>query len=55
MSVKAERSCNGMYEDLYDKAKKLITRDASMKFYDALKPLYLKMGASTIGLGTSLL
>ena len=44
-----------MYQDLYEKARKLITKDACMKFYDALKPLYLKKDVSGIDLGAGLL
>ena len=28
-------------QDLYDKAKKIIKQDASMKLYDASRPIYL--------------
>ena len=42
-------------QNLYDKAKRLITRDACMKFFDALKPLYLEMDVSGIGLRAVLL
>ena len=52
--VKADWSWKGMYQDLYDKVKKLITKDACMKFYNVLKPLYLEMDASGIGLGAGL-
>ena len=54
MAVKAEWSWNGTCQDLYDKVKRLITRDACMNFYDASKPLYLEMDASSIGLEASL-
>ena len=37
MSVKIKWSLNGIYHDLYDKAKKIIKQDACMKFCDALK------------------
>ena len=37
-----------MYQDLYGKAKKIMKQDACMKFYDALKPLYLEIDASGI-------
>ena len=55
MSVKAEWSWNGTYQDLYENAKKLITKETCMKFHDATKPLYLEMDASGVGIGTSLL
>ena len=54
-SVRSEWLWNGTYQDLYDKAKKLITKHACMKFYDSLKPLYFGTDASGIGLGASLL
>ena len=54
-SAKVEQSLNGAYQVLYDKAKRLMTRDACMKFYDALKLLYLEMDASGVGLGASIL
>ena len=53
--VKVEWSWNRTYQDLYDNAKKLITKDARMKFYDASKPLNLEMDASGVGLGAGLL
>ena len=53
--IKAEWSWNGTNQNLYDKAKRMITRDACMKFYDALKPLYLETDASGIGIGDGLL
>ena len=55
MSVQADLSWKGMYQDLYDKAKKIITKVACIKFYDTLKPLYLEMDASGIDLGAGLL
>ena len=38
--VKAEWPWNGMYQELYNKAMKIIKQDACKKFYDASKPLY---------------
>ena len=35
--------------------KKIIKRDACMKFYDTSRPLYLETDASGFGLGTRLL
>ena len=46
---------NGLYQDLYNKAKRLITKNACMKFYDASKPLHLQTDASGIDLGASLM
>ena len=54
-SVKADWSWDGTYYDLYDKAKRLITMDACMKFYDTSKPFYIETDASGTGLGASLL
>ena len=44
-----------MYQDLYDKAKKIIKKDTCMKFYDESRPLYLETDASGVGLGDGLL
>ena len=54
-SIKAEWSHNRIYEDLYDKAKKIIKLDASMKFYDASRPPYLDTDASGVSHGAVLL
>ena len=43
-----------MYQELYNKAKNVIRQDTCMKFYDALKPLYLETDTSSIGLGVGL-
>ena len=55
MSVKADLSSNRMYQDLYNKAKKIIKRDACMKFCDASRPLYLETDASGVDHGVGLL
>ena len=47
-SVKSEQLWNRTYQDLYDKAKRLITKDAYMKFYDTSKPLYIEIDASGV-------
>ena len=44
-----------MYQELYDRAKKIIKKDAGMKFNDASRPIYLETYASGIGLGARLL
>ena len=49
--VKADWTCNRMYQDLYDRAKETIKKDAFMKFYDTSRPLYLETNASGSGLG----
>ena len=41
--VKTEWPWNGMYQDLYDKAKYIIRLDPYIKLYDASKPLYWQM------------
>ena len=43
---------NASYQALYNKTKALIKDDVCMRFYDETKPLYLKVEASGIGLGT---
>ena len=32
-----------MFQNLYDKAKEIVNRDACMKFYDMVRPLYLTL------------
>ena len=54
-SVKAEWSWNRSYKSVYGKAKRLITKDACMKFHNELKSLYLEMYVSGIGLRDGLL
>ena len=44
-----------MYQDLYKKAKKIIKRDAYMKFYDASRLLLLETITSGVSLGAGLL
>ena len=44
-----------MYQDLYDRANRIIKKDTCMKFYDASMSLYLETDASVVGLGAGLL
>ena len=44
-----------MCQNLCNRAKKLIKKDAWMKFYDASRPLYLETSASGVGLGARLM
>ena len=44
-----------MYQELYDKAKKIIKKDACLKFYDAPRPLFIETNAFGISSGTRLL
>ena len=44
-----------MYQDLHNKAKKIIKKDACKKIYDTSIPLYLEPDASGLGLGAWLL
>ena len=46
---------NRLYKDLYDRAKKIIKKDACIKFNDASRSLYLETDASGVGLGVRLL
>ena len=39
-SSKTEWTWNAIYQKLFDKAKPIITKDACMKFYDKIQPLY---------------
>ena len=42
-SVKADLTWNKMYQDLYNTAKKVVKKDACMKFYDASRPVHIYM------------
>ena len=53
-SVKTKWSWNGMFQDLYEKAKNIIKQNTCMKFFDASKPLYLEAESSGINLETGL-
>ena len=46
---------NILYQLLFNKTKLLIKSDMCMKFYDDIKPLYLEIDASGVGLGAALL
>ena len=52
-SVKADIELN--YQDLYNKAKKIVMKDACMKFHDATRPLCLETDVSGVSLGARLL
>ena len=54
-SSKVTQMWNASYQQLFDRAKSLIKVEMCMKFYDDIKPLYLKTDASGIGLGAALL
>ena len=54
-SVKTEWTLSQTYDELYNKAKAIIKRDACMKFYKGKEPLYSEIEASGVGLGTGLL
>ena len=56
-SAKASWIWNRMYQDLYDRAKKIIKKEeeACIRFYHTYRALYLETDASGISLGTSLL
>ena len=43
-----------MYKDLYDRAKKIVKKDACMEFYDAARHLYLGTSACNVSLETRL-
>ena len=53
--VKADWIQNKRYQDLYGRAKKIMRKDACMKFYDASRPLYLETDASCVGLEATLI
>ena len=44
-----------MYQNLYDRAKKIIKKDACMIFYDTCRPLNLETDASGVSLPAGLL
>ena len=44
-----------MYQDLYDRAKKIIKKDTCMKCYDTSRLLYLETDASDVSLVAGLL
>ena len=44
-----------MYQDLYDRMKKIVKNDTYMTFYYAYGPMYLETIASGISLGARLL
>ena len=43
-----------MFQDLYDRTKKIIKKDACLKFYDASRPLHLESDASGVSLGSQI-
>ena len=55
ISVKADWMWNRMHQDLYDRAEKIIKKDACMKFCDTSRPLYLENNALGVSLGATLL
>ena len=54
-SVKAERSWNRMYQDLFDKTKKIMKQDTCVKFCDASRSLCLETNVPGTNLGAALL
>ena len=54
-SVKVEWSWSKMYQDQYDKNKKIIRQDTCMTFYDMPRALYLETDASGVCLGDGFL
>ena len=53
-SVKTEKTGNKTYQDPHYKAKTLIKQNVCIKFYDDVRPLYLKTDASRVRLGAGL-
>ena len=53
--VKSDCRWNEMCQDLYDRTKKIVKKDAGMKFYDVFRSLYLETDASGVGHGAKLL
>ena len=54
-AVNADWTWKSMYQDVYDRAKKIVKKDACMTFYDASRPLYMETDISHVGLGARLL
>ena len=54
-SVKTDWAWNGKCLDLYDRGKKIIKKDACIKFYETSRTLSLEMEPSGAGLGAGLL
>ena len=53
--VKTYWAWNGMYQDLYDRTRKIIKEDACMKFFDVSRTLCLETDVPGASLGTRLL
>ena len=53
--LKADQTWSRIYQNLYDRAKKIIKKDICTKFYDTSRPLYLETDASDVDLGAGLL
>ena len=54
-TMKAEWSLYKMIQDLYNKTKKIIQKDACIKFYNASRLLYLEPDASGVDLRAGIL
>ena len=54
-SGKADWTWRRLYPDLYNRTKKIVKKDACMKFYDVARFLYLETNASSIDLGARIL
>ena len=44
-----------MYQDMYDRAKKIVKKEVCMIFHNVSRPLYLETDALGVNLGTTLL
>ena len=51
----AEVTWNGTFQELYDRAKKIVKKHVCVKFYVASIPLYLETDASGVGQEVGLL
>ena len=52
--MKADLAWNRMYLELYNRTKKIIKKEETMKFYDASRPIYMEADGSGVGLGAQL-
>ena len=53
--VKADWTWNGMYQDQHNRVKKIVIKDACMKFCNESRPPYLETDALDVGIRSGLL
>ena len=55
ISVKSDFKWHKHHTEAFENAKKLVSKDCCLRFYDSELPLYMEMDASKVGLGAALL